>query len=80
MAASCFERVEGGAVAEAEELFEAERREELALRAASWQMPDPEHDADDADDDRQQRDAKRKLPVAGQHEDHRGDRERDLTV
>ena len=30
------------------------------------------------DDDRQRRDAKRKLPIAGQHEEHRRDRERDL--
>ena len=68
-----FERVVGGAVAEADEAVEAERGEQLRFEV-QFADPNPEHDADDADDDRQQRDAKRKLPIAGQHEEHRGDR------
>ena len=72
------ERVEGGAVAEPEKLIKPERLKESAARGADWQIHDPEHDADDADRDCQRRDAKRKLAIAGQHEHHRGDRERDL--
>ena len=44
------EWVEGGAVAEAEEFFEAERGEELALEL-QLADDDPEDDADDADGD-----------------------------
>ena len=78
MAASSVERVERGRVRRGRgTLSQAERCEELALELQLADA-DPEHDADHADDDRQQRDAKRKLPIAGQHEEHRGDRERDL--
>ena len=50
VAASSLERVEGGAVAEAEEFFEAERSEKLALELQVADR-DPEDDADDADAD-----------------------------
>ena len=61
-----FERVVGGTLAEAEEGVEAKRREQLRFEV-QLADPDPEHDADHADDNRQRRDAKRELPIAGQH-------------
>ena len=60
----------GGALAEAQNFFQAEWGEEPAFQL-QVAKPNPECDTDDADDDRQWRDSKRKLPIAGQDEEHR---------